>query len=92
MEVGGRAEDWAADRPLSTLELLMNLKLYGRLAGVAEEKLTLQALRRTAMRLRMDEGAEVGEMQAFLDSQEEAKLRVMTGEAAATAGRVVTPG
>jgi len=73
MEVGSRAEDWAAGRPLSTSELLLNLKLYGRLAGVPEEKLTLMALRRTAMRLRLDEGAEVGEMKAFLDSQEEAK-------------------
>jgi len=48
-------------RPLSTSELLLNLKLYGKLAGVPEEKLTLMALRRTAMRLRLDEGEE-GEM------------------------------
>jgi hypothetical protein len=73
-ETGDRAEDWARGRPLSTSELLGNLKLYGRLAGVAEEKLTLQGLRRTAMRLKMDEGADVTEMKAFLDSQEEKRF------------------
>ncbi len=38
---------------------------------MAEEKLTLMALRRTAVRLRLDEGASLGEMRAFMDSEEE---------------------
>jgi site-specific recombinase XerC len=72
-EVGGRAEDWAAGRCLSNSDLLLNLKLYGRLAGIEEGKLTLMALRRTATRLRLDEGASLEEMQVFLDSHEGSK-------------------
>ena len=72
-DTGGRAEDWQAGKCLSTRQILSSLKLYGRLAGIEEDKLTMMALRRTAMRLRLDEGAGVGEMRAFLDSHEEAK-------------------
>jgi site-specific recombinase XerD len=71
---GSKAEDWRGSKPLTAGQLLLNLKLYGRLAGIEEKKLTLMALRRTAMRLRLDEGASVEEMQAFLDCQEEAKF------------------
>jgi hypothetical protein len=52
---GREAEDWIEDKPLSSDRLLANLKLYGRRAGIAEEKLTLMALRRTAVRMRMEE-------------------------------------
>ena len=69
-ETGSKAEDWAEGRCLTSGQILANLKLYGRLAGIAEEKLTLMALRRTAMRLKMEEGVSVEEMQAFMDSQE----------------------
>jgi len=72
-ETGSRAEDWKAERRLTSKQILYNLKLYGRLAGIEEEKLTLMALRRTAIRLRLDEGASLGEMQAFMDCREEAK-------------------
>ena len=72
-ETGSRAEDWHERRCLSTSEILHSLKLYGRLAGIAEEKLTMMALHRTAIRMRMDEADSLEEMQAFLDSQEEPK-------------------
>jgi integrase len=74
-EVGNRAEDWAAGRCLSNSQLLANLKLYGRLAGIEEGKLNLQVLRRTAIRLRLEEGANAAEMQEFLDSREGARSR-----------------
>ena len=71
IEGNDRAEAWAEERYLSTGQLLDNLKLYGRAAEIPEEKLTLQALRRTAMRLRLEEGDSLEETRAFLDSQEE---------------------
>lgn len=67
------AEGWIEGQYVSTSSLLASLKLYGRAAGIGEEKLTLQALRRTATRLRLDEGASLEEMQAFLDSREGAR-------------------
>jgi len=72
-DAGRRAEDWQAGKCLSTRQILSSLKLYGGLAGIEEDKLTMMALRRTAMRLRLEEGASLGEMQVFLDSHEEAK-------------------
>jgi hypothetical protein len=51
-----------------------DLKLYGRLAKIPEERLTLQALRRTAVRLQLDEGDSIDEMQVFLNSQEEVRF------------------
>ncbi len=49
-----RAEHWVPHRALSSSQLLAELKLYGRLAGIAEQKLTLQALRRSAVRFALD--------------------------------------
>lgn len=72
--VGSRREDWQEERPLASCTLLMNLKIYGRAAGIGEEKLTLQALRRTATRLKLEEGGSLEEMKAFLDSQEGARF------------------
>jgi site-specific recombinase XerD len=74
VEAHDRAEVWLAVKPLTSSQLLANLKLYGRLAGIDEEKLTLMALRRTATRLRLDEGASTAEMQEFLGSREEGKF------------------
>jgi hypothetical protein len=78
-ETGDKAEDWLLGQPLSSAQLLSNLKLYGRIVGIGEEKLTLMALRRTAVRLRLDEeearwGERLRGMQTFMDSEEEAKL------------------
>jgi len=70
-ETGSKAEDWVEGRALSNDCILADLKLYGRLAGIGEEKLTLMALRRTATRLRLDEGEGMEGMMDFLDSQEE---------------------
>jgi len=72
-DTGKQAEDWREDRHLSSSAALASLKLYGRAAKILEEKLTLMALRRTAMRLRLEAGTSLEEMQVFLDSQEEAK-------------------
>lgn len=70
-DTGGKAEDWVEGRAISSSQMLANLKLYGRLAGIPEEKLTLMALRRTAARLRLEEGYSTAEMQDFLESTEE---------------------
>lgn len=64
-----RPEAWKERRCLSKDNLRFNLKLYGRLAGIPEEKLNLIVLRRTAIRLKMDEGASLEEMHAFLETQ-----------------------
>jgi site-specific recombinase XerC len=75
-----RAEAWVKGRYLSRSQILRNLKLYGRRAGIPEEKLNLMALRRTATRLwleangSMDDRKKLAEMQAFLDSQEAPRL------------------
>lgn len=66
-----RAEDWAGEKAVSLDALRRSLKLYGRLAGIAEGKLTWMALRRTGIRLRMDENISVDAMQEFLGSREE---------------------
>jgi hypothetical protein len=67
-----RAQDWVAGRPVSQNALLESLKIYGRVVGIPEAKLTMRALRRTATRLRMDEGEGLEGMRVFLDSQEAA--------------------
>jgi len=73
-DAGERAGDWLAGRAISSDQLLRMLKLYGRAAGIQEEKLTLMALQRTATRLRLEEGISLEEMQVFLDSQEDQKF------------------
>jgi hypothetical protein len=70
-EAGRRAEDWREEQYLSNRMLLESLKLYGKAAGIPAEKLNSLTLRRTAMRLRLEEGGSVEEMQVFLESQEE---------------------
>lgn len=70
---GGRAEDWLETKQLSSSAILGSLKLYGRQTGIDEAKLTLMALRRTAIRLRMDEGESLEGMKSFMDSREEIK-------------------
>jgi len=71
---GGRAEDWLEEKQLSSTAILNSLKLYGRQVGIPEEKLTLMALRRTAIRLRMDEGESLEGMKSFMDSKEEIRF------------------
>ena len=67
------AGDWVGDRCLSRRQILASLKLYGRLVKIPEGKLTMRALRRTAVRLRLDQGAPLAELKTFLDSREGAR-------------------
>ena len=71
---GGKAEDWVESKPVSYKALLYSLKLYGRKVGIAEEKLTMMALRRTSMRLRLNQGETLEGMQLFMDTREELKF------------------
>jgi site-specific recombinase XerC len=71
-ETGSKAEDWRVQKHLSVFQLLHNLKLYGKPAGIEQRRLTYSALRLTAIRLRLDEGASLEEMRAFMDCREKA--------------------
>jgi len=70
---GAKAEDWLEAQPLSNSALISSLKLYGWQLGIPETKLNLMALRRTAIRLRMDQGENLEGMQAFMDTHEKMK-------------------
>ena len=93
---GGKAEDWLEEQPLSGTSMLSSLKLYGRKLGIVEEKLTMMALRRTAIRLRMDEGESLEGMKVFMDSREENRstkyrlrwLAEMPGESTSGEGKL----
>jgi site-specific recombinase XerD len=64
-----RPEAWNERRCFSSDRQTKNLKVYGRLAGVPAEILTQNVLRWTAIRLRLDEGASLEQMQAFLETR-----------------------
>ena len=68
---GEKAEDWLEGQQLSNSAILSSLKVYGRLLGIAESKLTQMALRRTAIRLRLDQGESLEGMQIFMDTHAE---------------------
>ena len=70
-----REEDWEGGRSLSGRQMRRNLKLYGRLVGIAEEKLNLPTLLFTAIRLRLDQGASRAELKDFVQSRD-AKFRL----------------
>jgi hypothetical protein len=67
--MGSRAADWRADRYISYNQLLKSLKLYGGLVKIPTEKLNLNVLRYTAIRLRLDQGASLEQMRAFMGSR-----------------------
>jgi hypothetical protein len=69
--VKGVAEEWLEERAVSASQLLSSLKRYGKQLGIPEERLTLMGLRNTAIRLRMEAGASIEEMRAFMDSRSE---------------------
>jgi site-specific recombinase XerC len=69
----GKAVDWLEAKPLSNSALISSLKLYGRQLGIPELRLTLMALRRTAIRLRLDQGESLEGMQVFMDTREKIK-------------------
>jgi hypothetical protein len=73
-ESGSQEEDWREEQYLSSDQILANLKVYGGLVGIPEDKLTMMALRRTATRMRLDEGESLEGMKAFLDSREERRM------------------
>jgi len=68
------ALDWASGRCISSRTAQNNIKLYGRALGIPERRLNLESLRNTAVRLQLDAGKSIAEMQVFLDSQVAAKL------------------
>jgi integrase len=70
---GRQPDDWLEGQPLSEKALLHSLKLYGHQLGIPEPKLTLAALRRTAIRLRIDQGESLEAMQVFMDTREKIK-------------------
>jgi site-specific recombinase XerC len=70
---GAKAEDWLEGQPLSNSAIISSLKLYGRQVGIPESKLTLAALRWTAIRLRLDQGESLAGMQVFMDTRAKIK-------------------
>ena len=58
---------------LSDSSLQRVLKLYGRQLGISDDKLTLSAMRRTAIRLKLDQGGDLEAMRSFLDTREKIK-------------------
>jgi integrase len=62
----GQAADWNEARCISNTQIERILKIYGRLAGIPEKKLTLVALRHTAALLRLEAGDSAEQIQAFL--------------------------
>ena len=73
-EARGQAGDWNAGRYLGIERLRANLKLYGRLVGIPEEKLTLPALRHTAVLLRLEAGDSLEQIQTFLGTEAHARV------------------
>lgn len=67
-----RREDWDARRYISNGILLHIIKTAGRAVFIDEEKLTMQVLLDTALRLKLDEGADMDEMHAFTCSRSSA--------------------
>jgi hypothetical protein len=68
-EPSDRAEAWDAGRYLSVDGLADHMRLYGLRLGIDKQKLTSLALRRTALRLRLDTGESPEQMRAFMDGQ-----------------------
>ncbi len=68
-EASDRGEAWARKRHLSVDAIEDNLRLYGLRVGIDKRKLTPLALRRTALRLRLDSGDGPEQMRAFMDGQ-----------------------
>jgi hypothetical protein len=67
--MGSRAMDWRADRYISYNQILKSLKKYGGLVKIPSEKLNLNVLRYTAIRLRLDQGASLEQMRTFMGSR-----------------------
>jgi hypothetical protein len=65
-EAGGKADDWAAERPLSMDQLHYLLKLYTGWAGLKAEEITCHTLRHTAVMRWVEAGMGADEVQKRL--------------------------
>ena len=74
-EAGGRAEDWAGERPLSKDELHYLLKLYAGWAGLKAKEITCHTLRHTAAMRQAERGEGVEAVQVFLDRKNAGKTK-----------------
>ena len=68
-EASGQPQAWNEGRYLSSKTIKKNLRIYGRLAGIPDEKLTLRGLRHTAVLLRQEAGDSVQGIHAFLGTK-----------------------
>jgi site-specific recombinase XerD len=73
-QIGDRASDWREGMPLVAREFWHNLKRWGAQTRIKPEKLTLEVLRLTAVRLKLDEGCSLEDIQAFMDSRSPLKI------------------
>ena len=62
----GHPEDWRRDRPLSTEQMLVILKVYATWAGLDASKVTYACLRHSAAALHLEAGADTAMLQSFL--------------------------
>lgn len=63
---GDHPGDWDDSRCLGNAQIWETLKRYGRLAGIPDPKLTMRALRHTAVMLRLEVGDDLEAVHAFL--------------------------
>jgi hypothetical protein len=68
-ETGREAEDWLEDKPIGEKSLGRGLKVYARRLHIDENKLTWNALRNTAIRLRLEAGESAEGMRTFMQSR-----------------------
>jgi integrase len=68
-EIGERASDWREGRAITVNAMGDILKRYGTLAHLSRAVLSLEGLRLTALRLKLDEGRSLEEMRVFMDSR-----------------------
>jgi integrase len=66
LNIRGRAEDWDEGRCLSLRRLDTTLKTYGRLVGIAADKLNLTTLRYTAVERFLETSPSTDELEDFL--------------------------
>ena len=64
-----RAAPWREDKPLSFQAVYASLRRYGRRAGIPPARLKQSALQQTALRIRLDAGDDIDQLQRFMDSR-----------------------
>jgi integrase len=73
--LGGKAEDWAEERPMTAALVKFVLKRYARAAGLKPELVTWTSLRHTAAMLRVEAGDEAEAISRFLGRENPQKTR-----------------